>query len=163
MSYEITVTYTPAIVRRAVRRFWFRFIAWHGFASVAVAIGVFVSLLAAGRDDWLVGVFGVLSLLLVLMGSGVYFTYLRRSLAVLRAMKEPKAVFRLTDERFGSESDVGKGELSWTAIKEIWAFPEVWLLFVAKNQFITLPIADVSDDARTFLRERVTASGGTVR
>ena len=59
-------------------------------------------------------------------------------------------------------SDVGTTTLQWSAVKELWQFPSVWLLLYSKTQFSTLPVACLPPDLQTFVQERVREAGGKV-
>jgi hypothetical protein len=77
-------------------------------------------------------------------------------------MSKPTAVFEFTDEEISSETDLGSSRMKWKAIKKIWRFPEAWLLFITEWQYITLPIADLTDEIRQFILVKVQEQGGKV-
>ncbi len=80
MTHQTTVTYSRQIIQKAVEHFWRRFIAWHGFAVIAICGVGSLGLLLAGDRSWRVGALGALTLLLVTLSLAVYVTYLRRSI-----------------------------------------------------------------------------------
>jgi hypothetical protein len=65
------------------------------------------------------------------------------------------AIFRFTDDELFSETALGSSTIKWEAIKEIWQFPEVWLLFWTKWQYITLPTASLDEETRHFVLSKV--------
>ena len=71
-------------------------------------------------------------------------------------------VFRFDDEGVSTRSDLGASEIKWKLVKKAWAFPEVWLLFVTNNQYITLPTKDLGSEAEQFIRQKIEESGGRV-
>jgi hypothetical protein len=48
MIQHATVTYSREILRKAVKHFWLRFIAWHGFAALGLCCLCFSVLLLTG-------------------------------------------------------------------------------------------------------------------
>lgn len=75
-------------------------------------------------------------------------------------METPTAKLRFTDERIGIESDIGRTELSWKMIEKIWKYPSVWLVFIAKQGYITLPTANLDDELKRFIAEKVRENNG---
>jgi hypothetical protein len=70
-------------------------------------------------------------------------------------MRVPEATIELGEERFRVTSDVGMSELDWSTVIEVSRYPEFWLLFFSRAQFITLPAADLSAEAREFILAKV--------
>jgi hypothetical protein len=159
---QIQVTFTEALVKRTVRRFWTRLIGWHGFAIVAFLAVVIAYLLAVGDSSWLVPALGTLLGIAVLVGSSVYFVYRHRALSTLRRMAQPTALVTFTDTGVATRSDLGGGDVSWRAITQVWKFPEVWLLFVAKGTYFMIPTEALADDVRKFICDKVREHGGKV-
>jgi hypothetical protein len=52
-------------------------------------------------------------------------------------------------------SELGSSALPWTRFVDVWKMREFWMLFLAPNQFITLPVANLSEEALAFLRARL--------
>lgn len=57
---QIQAHYTEAIIRRTTLRFWRRYIAWHGFAAVALMGACLLYLVAIGDYSWYVCVMGTI-------------------------------------------------------------------------------------------------------
>lgn len=77
-------------------------------------------------------------------------------------MHSKSANFTFSDESLTVSSDLGKSEMSWRAIEKIWKFPDVWLLFVSKSVFITLPLSDIDASTQEFIAEQTLRHGGRV-
>ena len=77
-------------------------------------------------------------------------------------MQSPEATFEVGDDRFRITSDVGSSELLWSTITEVWQFPEFWLLFFSRAPFITLPLADLDNEARELILSRATSHGAKI-
>ena len=163
MAYEATVTYTKPIIRSGIGHFWRRYIAWHGFAAIAICAFATVVLFAIGDRSWITGVLLTLTVLLSLMSTAVYVVFLRRSLWKFNLMDSKSVTFIFGEDSISTSSDLGKSELSWKAIEQVWKFSDVWLLFAARTVFITLPIADIDKTVQDYVAERVRCHGGRIR
>lgn len=162
MTRQLTIVYSEDILKRGVRRFWIRFINWHGFAAIGVAVGGFLYFLLAGDRSWLLGIFGILAGLLVLMPVLLYLTYLRRGLAKFSKMNSKSVEITLTEADFTTKSDLGTSSVPWTSFQKLWRYPDVWLLFYDRNAFITLPAGQLDEEVKAMLVEQVCGSGGKV-
>ena len=161
-AVEIHAQYNEALIGIATKRFWVRFIGWHGFLVVGIlAAYVAYLLVVEGASAIAIGLSGVLGLA-TFVGSAVYFVYRNRALATFRRMGKPEAMFSLGPEGISSRSDLGGGDLKWRGITQVWVFPEVWLLFVSKGVYFTIPTDSMTPDAQSFIREKVEEHGGRV-
>jgi hypothetical protein len=160
MDREITVSYSDDILRFTVWKFWIRSIGVGGFIGFAVICVAFLYLFLSGNRSWFVGFLG--AMVCVSFGIGVvsYFIYLNRSLEKFRRMDTPSAKFRFSDDRIGIESDIGWTELSWKMIEKIWKYPSVWLVFIVKQGYFTLPTAEIDDELKEFISQKVKENGG---
>jgi hypothetical protein len=159
---SVTLCYSEQLVRAAVKAFWFKSTGWSYFAALAVVMGALVYLLAIGSRSWVVGALGMVVAMGVAMAVVLYIVHYRGALLRLRRMRTPQAVLHAGHDSFKLVSDVGTSELSWRAVREIWRFPEFWLLFISRAQFITLPIAALEWETQQFILERVEAHGGRI-
>jgi hypothetical protein len=75
-------------------------------------------------------------------------------------METPEAEFRFTDDRIGIESDIGWTELSWKMIEKVWKYPTVWLVFIAKQGYVTLPAAGIDEESQQFITRKIQQNGG---
>jgi hypothetical protein len=159
MDREITVRYSPELIKFAVRKFWTRSIGAGGFITFAVVGIAFIYFLVSGDRSWWLGFLGAVVGLCLIIGVSSYFIYLNRSMEKFKRMEEPTAKFRFTDERIGIESNIGWTELSWKMIEKIWKYPSVWLVFIAKQGYVTLPTADIDEELKQFITFKVKGSG----
>ena len=160
MDREVTVRYSRELIKFAVWKFWTRAIGIGGFIAFLVVSVAFVYFLVSGDRSWLLGFFGAVVGLCLIIGVSSYFIYLNRSMEKFKRMETPVAKFRFTDERIGIESNIGWTELSWKMIEKIWKYPAVWLVFIAKQGYITLPTADLDEELKRFITLKVKESGG---
>jgi hypothetical protein len=162
MAHEAILIYSESLLREAVFGFWRRSIGM-GFilmlVALAVALGVLVAL---GAPVWIMVTLAVLLVLAAAVAVALYIGYYRNSLRKFRTMSTPRATFRADESSFTMTSDAGTTTLQWSAVKELWQFPRVWLLLYSKTQFSTLPLACLPPDIQAFVQERVREAGGKV-
>jgi len=162
MSHEATLIYSESLLREAVFGFWRRSIGI-GFILMLVALVVVLGVLVAfGAPVWIIVTLAVLFVLAAAVAVALYIGYYRNSLRKFRTMSTPRATFRADESSFTMTSDAGTTTLQWIAVKELWQFPNVWLLLYSKTQFSTLPLACLPPDIQAFVQERVREAGGKV-
>ena len=161
MNREISLTYTNDLIRYAVRKYWLRTIGLSGFLGFGLLLAGFIYLLVTGSRSWFFGF--ITACLLIGGGFGIasYFIYLNRSLEKFNRMENGTAKVRFADDRIGIESDLGWTEISWRMIERIWKYPLVWLIFIAKQGYITFPVADLDQEIMEFISLKVKENGGT--
>jgi hypothetical protein len=134
-----------------------------GFILMLVALTVVLGVLVAlGAPVWIIVTLAVLLVLAAAVAVALYIGYYRNSLRKFRTMSTPRATFRADESSFTMTSDAGTTTLQWSAVKELWQFPSVWLLLYSKTQFSTLPLACLPPDIQAFVQERVREAGGKV-
>ena len=158
MNREITVTYSRDLIKLAIWKFWTRSIGVTGFVGFVIICFAFFYFLISGDRSWLLGFLGAVAGISFALGAVSYIVYSNRSMEKFRQMGQPTAKFRFTDDRIGIESDIGWTELSWKMIENIWKYPSVWLVFIAKQGYITLPTADLDEELRKFIEVKTEAS-----
>jgi drug/metabolite transporter (DMT)-like permease len=162
MSHEATLIYSEALLRQAVFAFWRRSVGVGFLAALLVAVLGLVVLVTQGMASWLVGTIAAVLVLGIGFAAAVYVVHYRNSLRKFRQMDKPQATFRADESSFTIISDIGPSTLQWSAVKELWQFPSVWLLLYSKAQFTTLPLACLSPETQAYIVQRVRESGGKV-
>lgn len=161
-EYQIELTYTPAIVRQAALAFVRR--GMGGLALLGMAWLIFGAALSLNRHySWLGGMWCGISAVLSILVVGICVTHYRRGMARLRRMKVPHAVISLSQAQFSASADSGSWSVPWTTFSAVWRFRDFWLLVIGTSQYVTLPLAPLSEEARSFIVSRVTESGGRVQ
>ena len=150
----LTLHYSEGLLRRAVWAFWWRATGWVYVASLAFATTFFTVLVWTGDRSWWVGLIGGMLACWLLVSATVYLTHSRASLGRLRRMRVPEVTLELGEERFRLTSDLGMSELGWDEVSGVRRFPEFWLLYFSRSEFITLPAADLPDEARALILAR---------
>jgi drug/metabolite transporter (DMT)-like permease len=162
MSHEATLIYSETLLRQAVFAFWRRSVGVGFIVALLVgALGLIV-LIAQGVASWLAGALAAVLVLGIGFAAAVYFVHYRKSLRKFRQMDKPRATFRADESSFTMSSDIGTTTLQWSAVKELWQFPSVWLLLYSKAQFSTLPLACLSPETQAYIVQRIRESGGKV-
>jgi hypothetical protein len=155
----IKLHFSEKLIRKAVMAYWLRTTGWRFFTSLFLLLASLGYLLAIGDRSWFVGVLGAgLGFGLIVAGA-LYVTHYRASLQRFRRMRNPEGTLEPGESNFRITSDVGMSDIAWTSIIEVWRFPEFWLLFLSRRQFITLPIADLDSEAQGLLLDRFRSHG----
>ena len=162
MSHHATLIYAEPLLRQAVFAFWRRSVGV-GFvvalAVVAISLGV---LIGQGETSWLVGVLATVLALGIAFVVALYFVHYRNSLRKFREMGSPQATFLAEESSSTFSSSIGTATFQWSAVKELWQFPGVWLLLYSKAQFSTLPLTCLPPEMQAYVAQRIRAAGGKV-
>ncbi len=143
---SIRLHYTEEIIRTAVARLWWRTLGLR-FIVAFLLVGVSLAgLTAAGDRSRVSSALVAVLILATIFAAALYAVHYRSSMGRFRRMRVPEATLEIGEESFRVTSDVGSSEIAWGVVSEIWVFPEVLLVFIARAQFITIPRADVDAD-----------------
>jgi len=162
MSFEITVRYTEAILRRAARRFLWRFMGREALLPPAGFLLALLLWFVLAVREWYVVVLGGGCLMLTAMVLLAGVLYTNRAVKRFRLMKDPAVVWRFSEEGLSSASELGTIEAKWEAVSGLWRFPDVWLLFFGSTGYSTLPADSLALELRTFLESKVRQAGGKI-
>jgi hypothetical protein len=162
MQHRAILRYTEPLVAQAVRLYWRRTIGLGLFVAVALLAALLVWRVADGDRSWLVGLLAAVVLLGVLVPMAVFVVHYRNSMGKFREMAEPVAEFLADEDVFTLSSDRGTTTLKWGSVTEVWRFHSLWLLLFSKAQFVTIPLEGMPEQMRSFVLDRVNASGGKI-
>jgi YcxB-like protein len=161
-GHQVEVRYTKALVHAAVRAFYWRTLrrrfGWPGLSAFAVSSGALGFLILAGDRSWVVGFTGACLLICALILAAGYLAHVRATTARFDRMAEPRARFAFRDGDFSVVSDAGSATLQWSAVREVWAFPQFWLFLLSRSQFLTLPTEGIAQDVLAFVRSKAKVS-----
>ena len=141
----------------------------HTIGPVGVVVWVlFVALLlqrvVAGERSVFVGALGAFVVLVAFYYGASFVVAHRRAVAAFDRRSDKTGEFVFTEQGFSMRYDLGYREWPWRAVAEVWRTKRSWIvIFTAWSGYLTLPIADVSDQTRTFVLEQVARVGGRVR
>ncbi|MEO5863973.1 MAG: YcxB family protein [Nitrospiraceae bacterium] len=162
MPHEATLIYSTTLLRQAVFAFWRRSVGVGFFVALLIAALGLVVLVALGQSSWIIGGLAIVLLVGIVFTLVVYVVHYRRSLHKFRQMGNPRSTFRAEESSFTMSSDIGTTTLQWSAVKELWQFPSVWLLLYSKSQFTTLPLACLPPETQAYIVQCVRTAGGKV-
>ena len=54
-----------------------------------------------------------------------------------------------------ADSELGAATVGWKSIEKIWEFPEAWLLFVGKQQYVTVPLPALTEELKKAIKTEV--------
>jgi len=162
MSHQGILRYNEQLLRRAVRCFWWRVIGLRFVIALVLVAAILVWIVSNGDTSWVVGVAATVLAIGIVFMVALYVVQYRNTLYKFRAMGEPEATFTASEASLSVSSGLGSSTVPWSSVTEVWQFPSFWLLCFSKAQFSTLPIADITPEARAFILQRVQASGGKI-
>jgi hypothetical protein len=158
-----TLRFTPALVRRAVNRYWARTLGrMYPVALLGLGVGL-GALIWQGDRSWYVGILGTVLVLAAVFAVALYVVHARRAFGVFRRLADGRVTLRLGPEGFGVESAAGRSDLPWSAVTEIWRYDDLWLLVFSKAVYVTLPIGEIDGEGRRFFAGQVERAGGKIR
>ena len=104
-------TYTEAFLRRAIFRYWLRFIGSRGFSLIGIISASSIWAVCCQDEPALMCVCVVVWLMVLSVAAGVYFTMRRRTLEKLRRMNDPTAEVTISSDEFRLKSSLGDSRL----------------------------------------------------
>ena len=159
MVHEFVARYSEDVGREAVRRFLGRRVReWLGFKLCALALGLagyLGWLIYTGNRSWWVGLLAATLILIPAVVLASYAVHWHNTVGRIRRMQVPMARFTVDETQIAVASELGSATFPWPLILDVWEFPELWLLLLSKNYFVTLPIDGVPDSALEFIRAKV--------
>lgn len=161
IRHSCTLTYTEAIVRDAVRTYvWRRIVVEQKGLWLATLVLTLLTgwSLMAGDRGWFVGFIGAFLLAPPLLLLTAWRAHYVNTVGTFRRMATPTAQLTLGENGFAVASDLGSGDRPWSQVTELWERPGYWMVFTARNQFNTWPVAELPADIRDWLRARIKGS-----
>jgi hypothetical protein len=75
-----------------------------------------------------------------------------------------RVVARIEPESLSIDAGGIVTTLRWQAIKQLWKFPDIFLLFTDTYPptFVTLPVSELSEETKTFVETKIREQGGQV-
>jgi hypothetical protein len=160
--FVFMVRYTKEHCLAAAWRYWQKRLGYRYALELAIGAGL-LALATQGPYRWIevalmiaVGIFAVL-------GVAIFLVHWQRALLNLRALDPPQSTWTLTETTVGQRSNLGESAIAWASLREVWRFPDLWLLVWGKDVYSAIPLSQLPRDAREIIERRVRATGGTVR
>ncbi len=156
-SHEFSYTFDRAFIRKGLRRDW----VWRGWLIVGlyVAAGVLITLVSERRVA--AGVGFAVGLPFVWWVCARAFRQLIDRTFQMWSLQAPDHTMRFRLDDDGFEVDLSKGHVrySWSDLRRLWRYPDVWALEIIKMQSVLFPPDAASDEAKAFIVERCRAAG----
>lgn len=152
-TMEFDVHITEKLLRRVVVRRLFR--AWPLLllATVLILVGVATEL-STGRLSTMSAI-GLTAVGFYLLVYAIYYFQQRRTIADWKRLQGNDPVhYVLTDETLRATSNLGVTELKWHVFKELREHPDFLLLGLSRVSHLTLPTADLPQEALSFIRQK---------
>ena len=160
--YAFNIAYDEKTLRRAVSGFVtgavFRENAVLTFAPLALILLACGALYFSGDAELGVELFIVATVILAIFIFAGWRMHLRQLRARLAAGGGRHPLVRLREEGLVIESGPATPLIEWPRIREIRTLEDVWLLILATNHFIVLPVRGAPREALSFLEEKVQAA-----
>ena len=163
MSHKVILHYDERLIRRAVLRSWWRVVSGRLLFYLALEAIILGALISMGNTSWLVGFMGGALTVHVVMALAVYVIRYRIAIQTLEKMGKPEAVFTISEATLSVSTGAGSVTVPWSGVAELRQFPDFWLLFFSKRDYVTLPLSDFTPAAKEFLVGRVQSAGGKIR
>ena len=155
--YVVELRYTEPVMRRAVRVFVSRRLLRRGWLWLAAATLLLTSLFLGWWTGPTFAAGWALASLVFLAAfvTAVWRAHFANTVGRYRAMDPPTARFTFDAAAMTVASNLGESTLPWSSFTAVWETDGAWMLFLAPNQFMTLPTADLCAEAQAFLRTRL--------
>ena len=160
-SLEFTIHYDEPVLRQAVATFVQRRVMRGMGPSGLLALGItFTALIYLHWQEgssWLTWMLGGLLLVFAIIVFGAWRLRLAQVLRKLAAIPSRRANVRLKKDSIIIAAESGTVDLPWSGFTELWTEKDFWLLFLAPNNFITIPTRDVPQEALDFIAAHLNA------
>jgi hypothetical protein len=133
-------------VRRASRRHVLGVLGERYWVLALAAPAATVAMWMTGDRSWLLGAMLTTSLLALGLPLLAWRAHVRNGLATIARLPERSSDFSADAHGFTIANPVGHVTLSWRELRLVRRDPEFWLLQLAENQFVTVPLANASAD-----------------
>ncbi|MBX2860173.1 MAG: YcxB family protein [Vampirovibrio sp.] len=159
MAHQVSVTYTPELLKKATIRYFVRLMGrWScctgALASVCFALP-WVPFFAGCSLTYLFPILGWIAVgLLVLFPPVIYLRVVQLNQQLLKKLDGEPLHFDFQEELVTIESSLGKSEVKWQIFDKLWIFPDLWLLFNGASNYFILPEDLLTADSKAFIRQR---------
>ena len=158
MEHQLSVIVTKELITIANRRFWIQFVGWGGLIRWVLVSVVVFSLCVLARQAWAYGLI-VLAVCIPLIWVGGYLTFLRRAFYRYDQMQSKLLSYRFTEQGLESASDLGRAEVPWRMMEKVQRYPDVWLLFFGSRAYVYLPVAEMTEPLKEYIRQQAEKHG----
>ena len=159
---SIELVYSEKLIKDTVRKCWFRQIGPFFFVVLSALTIYAMYLIFSGDRTWYVGLVGTVVIIGAVTIFASYIVQIKRSLARLKRMGKPTAIFEYSDNIFKVTSDIGSSEFKWSLIAKIMCLDRAWVIYFSENETMTLPISNINEESRAFILSKVKENKGKI-
>jgi hypothetical protein len=163
VRHEFSYELSEDLLGRGARRYLVQRFGWRIFVGPALLLVVLLPVCESEGGGFVCGAGAGLLLFYVLFLVATNLSISRRAGLLARRLGSREAHCMLTDEGIGLENALSHSFLKWPMIQKVVRSTDVWLLFLNRAQYVTLPGAPLDGEAGHFIETRVSAAGGELR
>lgn len=160
-TYSITVDISERQYRLGLRRFWMRGFGYRSIRfTVLMALGLILLGFAGMHRPILLCVCGGFFAFLMLVAISSYVRYMRNYMDWWRKMEDHTVRWEFGEAGVKRTNELATNEFKWRVFEKIWKYPDMWLLFVAKSQFLILPTNTCSPELLDYIEHWIKIGSG---
>lgn len=135
MHIKTKIVFTKSIITKATFKFWLRYSLVKLIFSISCILVSTLFLAFSEMNKTLAMLLLILAGILMLIYISIYPVYKKRSLSNLNKMQDPTYNWEFTDKNIKIEAEIAQSTFKWEAIKKVWLFNNIWLLFFSNNSY----------------------------
>src|SRR6266496_2848346 len=108
---EITFDLSEALVKRAARHFWIRYIGLHGFIIYGLCLVMLAYFILIGALNWFTLIVAIVVVGACILYPVSYIVHMNRLMQELQELSPPTIEFNISDEGLASRSALGSSNL----------------------------------------------------
>ena len=170
MEYQVDITFTPEIIRKA-----YRYECWKdgGFEPTrlkevimtVIAVAFYIFLWMDDDKGWLSYLLiGIVTLYFIVYIAlfPLYFVGLKSALEEFKGKGKLTARMQFTEDLAIDEEEQGRVELKWDAFERLMKYPDMWLVRGKGGTGLNLPVDQLQPECLAFIEQKLQAVGVTV-
>lgn len=161
--FQITINYTLAMLKQSVIRYCKRVLGWRYLLAMIFIACCLITAFIKQDTSWMTGAMAVIFTFGLIFALSLYLNNKHHVIGTFNALQKPTITFSIYQEKFALSSELGQGEWPWSAIKEIWQYPNSWLVFLTHNSYATFPLDAIPSQAQHFVLQQVQNAGGIIK
>ena len=161
MRHEFSYQITDGLMRAGTRRFILHHFGWRVPLATLVLLLLLIPV-CGSSDDFVCGLFVGAIMLLYLLVAMSWVVGRLRGVQMARKLSTRTATCAITDEALELENALARAAIKWPLVQKVVRTREVWLFFLARHQYFSLPADKLAGAPGEFLASRVKAAGGKV-
>lgn len=149
MHIKTIIVFNKSIITKATYKFWLRYSLVKLIFSTACILVSTLFLVLTDTNETLAMLLLILASILMLIYISIYPVYKKRSLSSLNKMKDPTYNWEFTNKNIKIEAEIAQSTFKWEAIKKVWLFNNIWLLFFSNNSYSIFLADKLTNDEKS--------------